>query len=123
MLKIIEMGSVLGIAAYISRWIIGSFILNILISGLLIVFLLKTVASIPIFEAVASGLLAISSYLAIEFVNVKTWQILSGVNPDLIEKDLILKVIWFIPQILVMLGLQLLIGHFTRSKRTIKQKC
>ncbi|WP_368292678.1 hypothetical protein [Dehalobacter sp. TBBPA1] len=122
MLKMIEMGSVLGVAVYISRWITGSFILNIVISALMIIFLLKTLASIPVFEAAAGGLLAISSYLSIEFVNVKTWQIFSGVSPNLIEEDLLLKVVWFIPQILVMLGLQLLIGHFTRNKRTIKRK-
>lgn len=120
--KTLIMGLLFGIATYSFRLITGSFIMNIVISGITIIVLLKIVATIPVFEAAASGLLAISTYLSIEFVNIKTGQVLSGMNPMLIETHLLLKVLWFLPQILVMIGLQMLIGHFTRSKKMIKTK-
>ncbi|UWG98550.1 hypothetical protein LPY66_07035 [Dehalobacter sp. DCM] len=119
-LKLIGIGSVLSLLIYTTRIITGSFILNIFISGLIVVLLIKTVTSTPFSEAAASGLLAISSYLSIEFVNVKIWQMLSGVNPAKIEQDLYLKIAWFSSQIIVILILQFVIGHFTRGKRELK---
>ena len=94
-------GIIFGTTSPLIRLATGSYILNIIVSSLVLIFLLKLFGQHDIFEAVTAALMAISLYLAIEFLNVKTLQVLTGIDPIRMEQNLILRTLWFLPQILI----------------------
>ncbi|MCB8817575.1 hypothetical protein [Desulfosporosinus shakirovi] len=99
----------------ISPWIrlaTGSYILNIIVSSLVLIVLLKLFGQHDILEAVTVALMAVSLYLAMEFLNVKTIQVLTGVDPIRMEQNLILRTLWFLPQILITVAVALVIRYF-----------
>jgi hypothetical protein len=120
-IRLIFMGIILGTVAYILRETTGSYILNIFFSSLLAILLLKLFGSCQIFEAATSGLTAISLYLAVEFLNVKSLQILTGIDPIRLGEDFNLRVLWFLPQIIAATGLSFIIRYFVsrQSKREL----
>jgi hypothetical protein len=47
----------------------------------------------------------------VEFLNVKSLQVLTGMAPTLMENDLGLRVLWFLPQLTAAGGLTLFIRY------------
>lgn len=111
-ISIVTMGVIFGILSPLIRLATGGYILNIIISSLVLIILLKLFGQHDIFEVVTAVLMAISLYLAIEFLNVKTIQVLSGIDPILMGQNLLMRTLWFLPQILVTAGLAFVIGYF-----------
>ena len=111
-ISIVTMGVIFGILSLLIRLATGGYILNIIISSLVLIILLKLFGQHDIFEVVTAVLMAISLYLAIEFLNVKTIQVLSGIDPILMGQNLLMRTLWFLPQILVTAGLAFVIGYF-----------
>ncbi|NLI90690.1 MAG: hypothetical protein GX434_00400 [Peptococcaceae bacterium] len=93
------MGVTLGILANLVRGMVESYILNICILSIITIFLLKILGKFSVYEAATSALTSISLYLIIEFLNVKSLQILTGINPTRLGEEFYLKVLWFLPQV------------------------
>jgi Mg2+/Co2+ transporter CorB len=95
---------------------LGNYVLNILYSCIFIVLLLKIMGAYGLFDAITTGLMAISIYLAIEFINVKILQMVTGIEPINLSEDLRLRLSWFMPQLLVTGGLSFIIRYFVNSR-------
>lgn len=106
------MGIIFGSASHFIRLVTGSYLLNIIISSIVLISIIKLFGPRNLFEAVTAGLMSISLYLAIEFLNVKTIQMFSGIDPIRMEQNLLLRTLWFFPQILAAAGLAIAIGYF-----------
>lgn len=106
------MGVIFGVTIDLNHQITENYIWSILLSCFLIIILLKFVGSFEIYEAIISGLMAISLYLAIEFINVKTLQVLTGIDPITLQADFIRRILWFLPQLFVVLALSHIIRYF-----------
>jgi len=109
---LISMGIIFGTTSHLIRVATGSYILNIILSSLALIVLLKLFGKYDIFEVMTAALMAISLYQAIEFLNVRTIQVLTGIEPILMEQNLLLRMMWFLPQILVAVGLAFVCGYF-----------
>ncbi|WP_019851005.1 hypothetical protein [Desulfitobacterium sp. PCE1] len=105
-----------GFIAFFTRSVLGNYILNILCSCIFIVLLLKIMGAYGLFDAITTGLMAISIYLAIEFINVKILLMVTGIEPINLSKDLRLRLSWFMPQLLVTGGLSFIIRYFVNSR-------
>lgn len=116
------MGIVFGVAIDWNHQITENYIWSTLLSCFLIIFLLKWVGSLEIYEAITSGLMALSLYLAIEFINVKTLQVLTGIDPITLQADFTRRVLWFLPQLLITLAFSHIIrlfgNHYGKQKLT-----
>ncbi|MHB1654730.1 MAG: hypothetical protein ACYCVD_20170 [Desulfitobacteriaceae bacterium] len=110
--SLVAMGIIFGTTSPFMRLVTGSYIINIIVSSLVLIVILKLFGQYHIFEAVTSALMAVSIYLAIEFLNVKTIQVLTGIDPIRMERDLILRTLWFLPQILAGAVLAFAIRYF-----------
>jgi len=117
---LIIMGITLGIGGNLIRNVTGSFILNICCASLLAILLIKFLGSFSLFEAITSGITSISLYLAVEFLNVKSLQVLTGMAPTLMENDLGLRVLWFLPQLTAAGGLSLFIRYILSRQNQLE---
>ena len=106
------MGIIFGSASHLIRQVTGSYLLNIIISSIVLIAIIKLFGPRHIFEAVTAGLMSISLYLAIEFLNVKAIQMFTGIDPMRMEQDFLLRTLWFFPQILAAVALALAIRYF-----------
>lgn len=106
------MSVIFGVTIYLNRQSNDNYILSIIFSCFLSILLLKLVGSLEIYEAITSGVMSISVYLAIEFINVITLQTITGIDPTMMETDLTKRFLWFLPQIIAALALSNLIRHF-----------
>lgn len=112
-----------GAASPLIRQVTGAYILNIIVSSLVLIVLLKLFGRYDIFEAATAALMAVSIYLAIEFLNVKSLQTLTGIDPIRLEHNPILRMLWFLPQILATTGLAFTIKYFnSRQSSDVKYK-
>ncbi|EHL05433.1 hypothetical protein HMPREF0322_03886 [Desulfitobacterium hafniense DP7] len=111
-----------GFIAFLIRSMLGNYVLSILCSCIFIVLLLKIMGTYELFDAITSGLMAISIYLAIEFINVKILQMVTGIEPINLSDDLRLRLLWFMPQFLVTGGLSFIIRYFVNSRSMNKLK-
>lgn len=110
--QLVAMGVIFGSTSHLIRQVTGSYILNIVISSLVLIGIIKLFGPHDIFEASIAGLMSISLYLAIEFVNVKTIQVFTGIDPIRMEQNIFLRTLWFLPQILAAAGLAMAIRYF-----------
>lgn len=106
------MGIIFGSASHLIRQVTGSYLLNIIISSLVLIALIKLYGPRSITEAVTAGLMAMSIYLAIEFLNIKLIQMLTGIDPIRMSQDFILRLLWFLPQLLAATGVALAVRFF-----------
>ncbi|MCB8814760.1 hypothetical protein [Desulfosporosinus shakirovi] len=105
-----------GLVTFSTGLLLGNYILNILCSCVLIVLLLKFGGSYELYDAITAGLMAISIYLAIEFINVNFLQMVTDIDPINLGDNLKLKLLWFMPQLLFARGLSFVIRYFANSK-------
>ena len=110
--SLISIGIIFGIISPWIRLATGNYISNIILSSLVIIVLLKVFGQYDIFYTMTAVLMAISLYLAIEFINVKTIQILTGIDPIHMGQNLLLRTLWFLPQIIVATGLVFVCRYF-----------
>lgn len=109
------MGIILGITTYFVHQSIGNYLLGILISSILISLLLKFLGNYELFEAIIAGIMSVSIYLAIEFINVKMLQILTGMEPIRLADNLDQRFLWFLPQLLAAAILSCIIRSWVKS--------
>lgn len=109
--RLVMMAVSFGLIVSVIREVTGSFILNICLSSLVIILLLKFLGFFSLFEAATSGLSAISLYLVVEFLNVKTLQILTGIDPVMLSADFFLRIRWFLLQIITAFVLSIVIRY------------
>lgn len=119
--RIVVMGVIFGVTIFLNHQTTENYILSTLLSCFLIIALLKWVGSLEIYEAITSGLMALSLYLAIEFINVKTLQMLTHIEPSTLQGNFSRRVLWFLPQLLFALALAQIIRYFINrnSKRKV----
>lgn len=98
--RLVLMGVILGSTSYLTRQMTGSYILNVLISIVVLTGILRIFNSKDIFQTASVSLISVSLYLTVEFLNVKTIPLFSGLAPIQMEQDLPLRILWFIPQII-----------------------
>lgn len=110
--RIVAMGILFGLAAYIVRDTTGSFVLNICCSTILAIVLLKFLGSIPIFDSAIAGITSISLYLAVEFFNVAFLKMLTGIDPTRLQEDFSLRMLWFLSQVFMVIILSVIIRYF-----------
>lgn len=121
--SLLASGIIFGTTSPLIRLASGSYILNIIVSSLVLIVLLKLFGQHDILEAVTVALMAISLYLAIEFLNVKTIQVLTSVDPIRMEQNLILRMLWFLPQIFITSAVAFIIRYFvSRQLSQVKYK-
>lgn len=120
--RLAMMGIIFGTTTYLIREITGNFILTIVFSSIFIILLLKLFGSYDMFEAATTGLMAISLYMAIEFLNIKTLQVITGIDPTRLGEDFYLRILWFLPQILTAAGLSLIIRYFVNRQASRKSE-
>jgi len=111
--RLLFVGVIFGSASHLIRQVTGSYLLNIIILSLVLTALIKLFGPRSITESVTSGLMAMSIYLAIEFLNIKLIQMLTGIDPIRMSGDFILRLLWFFPQLLAASGVALLLGFFS----------
>lgn len=114
--RLMMMGIIFGLSAYFVRDVTGSFILNIFCSSAFAILLLRFMGSFALFDSVLAGISSISLYLALEFMNVRTLQTLTGIDPILIEKNIYLHFLWFLPQVVAAILLSFIIRYFVAHK-------
>jgi len=98
--RLVIMGLFIGLFSHFWRLLLSDYILNIIIyTIILIVFMTFYRLGNDLFARAISTLLAISIYLTIEFVNLKIFDLVFGLNPiDMLAKPL-LRYICFAGQI------------------------
>ncbi|MEA4902313.1 hypothetical protein [Desulfitobacterium sp.] len=112
MKRLVVMSVIFGVTIYLNRQSNDNYILSVIFSCVLSILLLKIVGSLEIYEAITSGVMSLSVYLAIEFINVITLQTIMGIDPTTMETDLTRRFLWFLPQIIATLALSNLIRYF-----------
>jgi len=110
--SLVASGIIFGITSPLIRLTTGSYILNVIVLSLVLIGLLKLLGLHDILEAVTVALMAMSLYVAIEFINVKTIQVLTGIDPIHMEQNLMLRMLWFLPQILIAVVFAFVIRYF-----------
>lgn len=110
--RLAVMGAIFGVTVFLNRQTTESFILSALLSCFLIIVLLKWVGSLEIYEAITSGLMALSLYLVIQFINIKILQMLTHIDPSTLQASFSRRVLWFLPQLLLTLALARIICYF-----------
>jgi len=118
LIRIVAMGIIFGIAAYFIRETTGSFVLNIFCATILAIILLKYLGSIPIFDCAIAGIMSISLYLAVEFLNVTFLQTLTGIDPTRLQENFSLRMLWFLSQIFMVIILSFIIRYFFSRRST-----
>lgn len=110
--SLVASGIIFGTTSPLIRLATGSYVLNIIVSSLVLIVLLNLFGRHDILEALTVALMAISLYLAVEFLNVKTFQVLTGIDPIRMEQNLILRTLWFLPQILITIVVAFVIKRY-----------
>jgi len=111
--SLIAMGLIFGVTSPLIRYLTGSYVLNIGVSSLMLIAVLKLFGRNNVVDSVTAGLMAVSIYLSVEYLNVKTLQVLTGIDPIVMGQSLSMRALWFLSQLMVATGLAFIIRHFT----------
>lgn len=110
------MGLIFGMTSPFIRYLTGSYVLNIGVSSLVLIVIIKFIGRNNAVDAVTAGLMAVSVYLSVEFVNVKTLEVLTGIDPIVMGENLSMRALWFLSQLLIVTAVAFAIRRFTAGR-------
>lgn len=113
--KIIALGVLMGFLSAAIRPLTGSYILNVIAytSVLMALFSIFRISSFS--KRLTSVLIAMSVYLMIEFLNIKAIQTIFRLDPAIIIDNIVLRFLWFIPQLTAAMLVAFLITKYNCS--------
>lgn len=114
--RLLPIGIIVGFLSHFWRLLFNNYILNIIIYVLVLVILMNfyKIGS-DLFVRVVSVMFSISIYLTVEFINLKIFDVVYGVDPIEMFAKPFLRYACFIGQIFIVFSISYLLKYFNLS--------